>query len=330
MTRFAGSADVLRKGMFLLLAAAFFLLPWLVAPLRNQMPGMAVICGIIFAVGWGNPFERFTAGITSPLLGVAIVGLGCGMNLLEVLRAGAHGFLYTFIGIALGLGLGVWLGKRLGLQKNTMYLISVGTAICGGSAIAAAAPVLKAKSHDIALASAVVFTLNAVALLLFPMIGHLLELNEYQFGCWAALGIHDTSSVVGASMAYGPEALAVGTTMKLARALWIVPVTMFLAMFVASRAAGEKRRLKFKVPWFIPGFLIASALVTWVPATAAVGLELKELSKYLMVLTLFLIGGNLSRSKLRELGMKSVLHGVLLWLILAAIWCVAICCHLVR
>lgn len=216
------------------------------------------------------------------------------------------------------------MGKKLGLPKHTLYLISVGTSICGGSAIAAAAPVLKAKAHDIAIASAVVFTLNAVALLVFPAVGHALGMNQYQFGCWAALGIHDTSSVVGAAMSYGQEALEVGTTVKLARALWIIPVTLFLSMFVADAAPGEKRKIKFRVPWFIPGFLIASALVTWVPGTAEGGRFLKEFSTCLMILTLFLIGANLNRAKLRELGLRPVLHGVALWIILAGIWCAAI------
>ncbi len=320
----------IREAVFLTLAAAFFILPWFSPASRNHASGIAVICGVIFAVTWGNPYESITAKATSPLLGIAIVGMGFGMNLLEVLRAGAHGIIYTFVGISLGLGLGVFLGRKFGLPRHTMYLISVGTSICGGSAIAAAAPVLKAKSHDIAIASAVVFTLNAVALLVFPMVGHALNMSEYQFGYWAALGIHDTSSVVGASMSYGPEALEVGTTVKLARALWIIPVTMFLSMFVAAPAKGEKRKINFRIPWFIPGFLIASALVTWLPGTAEGGLFLKRLSTYLMILTLFLIGANLNRGKLRELGLRPVIHGVILWLLLAGIWCAAIHFGVVR
>ena len=326
-THQASAADTkewIRRIVFLAVAAAFFLVPWICTPVRDYAPGVAVIAGVIFAVTYGNPFISVTGKLTSTLLGAAIVGMGFGMNLIDVLRAGANGMIYTAIGITLGIALGVWLGKRLGLARDTMYLVSVGTSICGGSAIAAAAPVLKAKAHDVAIASATVFTLNAVALLIFPPIGHALGMNEVQFGFWSALGIHDTSSVVGASMQYGPTALEVGTTVKLARALWIVPVTLFLSCFVAGSADGEKRKIKLKIPWFIPGFLAAAALVTWIPATAPAGGFLKELSKYLMILTLFLIGANLSREKLKELGLKPVIHGIVLWLVLATVWGAAI------
>ncbi|MBQ9772598.1 MAG: putative sulfate exporter family transporter [Lentisphaeria bacterium] len=315
---------MVRKIIFVLVAAAFFAVPYFWEPARDYAPGIAVLTGIVFAVTWGNPFSKFTSKITSPLLGATIVGMGCGMNLLEVLQAGAHGLIYTFIGITAGIGLGVLAGKLLKLPKNTVYLVSVGTSICGGSAIAAAAPVLKAKSHDIAIASATVFTLNAVALLIFPAIGHWLGFSQAQFGYWSALAIHDTSSVVGAGMQYGPEALEIGTTVKLARALWIVPVTMFLSMFIAEKEPGEKSRIKFKVPWFIPGFLIAAALVTWIPAIAPAGNFIKGLSKYFMIVTLFLIGSNLSREKLKELGLRPVLQGAILWIILSAAWCSAI------
>ena len=182
------------------------------------------------------------------------------------------------------------------------------------------------------MASATVFTLNAVALWIFPVVGHALGFDQEQFGCWAALGIHDTSSVVGASMAYGERALEVGTTVKLARALWIVPVTLFLTWFIAAPEEGEKRKFKLKVPWFIPGFLAAAALVTWLPdllpatenAVKTGGGLIKNISKYLMIVTLFLIGANLSREKLKELGFRPVLLGIVLWIVLAGVWCGAI------
>ena len=310
----------IRKAAFLLTATAFLVIPMWLPSLQSHVPGIAVIAGIIFAVAIGNPFAAATAKLTAPLLGAAIVGMGCGMNLLTVLRAGADGMLYTFLGITAGIGLGIWVGKRLGLDRDTIYLVSIGTSICGGSAIAAAAPVLRAKAHDIAIASATVFTLNAVALLIFPVIGHALRMSQIQFGYWSALAIHDTSSVVGSTLQYGSTALDTGTTVKLARALWIVPVTLLLSWFITTRQPGEKRKLLFKVPWFIPGFLLAAMLVTWFPFTAPAGGMLKSLSQYVMILTLFLIGANLSREKLRELGFKPVLHGLILWIILAAIW----------
>ncbi len=317
-----------KKFVFIFLAAAFFTVPWIWECTRDWAPGIAVLAGIVFAVAWGNPFAEYTSKITSPLLGVAIVGMGCGMNLITVLRAGASGFIYTLIGIAAGIGLGALIGWKLKLPKNAVFLVSVGTSICGGSAIAAAAPALKAKAHEVAMASATVFALNAVALLIFPPLGHRLGFSQNQFGFFAALAIHDTSSVVGAAFQYGETALEVGTVVKLARALWIVPVTLFLAWFIAdkSEAAGEKRKIKIKVPWFIPGFLIAAALVTWFPVLKEAGSFLKDISKYLMIVTLFMIGANLSREKLRELGLKPVLLGVILWGILGVFWCIAIHC----
>ena len=322
--------NLIKKTVYILIAAGFFAVPCFWSAARDYAPGLAVVCGIIFSVVWGNPFKEFTSKITSQLLGATIVGMGCGINLMKVLQAGANGIVYTLIGICAGLGLGVLFGKLLKLNRDTMYLISVGTSICGGSAIAAAAPVLKAKAHDIAIASATVFALNAVALLVFPAIGNALGFSQTQFGYWAALAIHDTSSVVGAGFQYGPEALEVGTTVKLARALWIVPVTLFLSCFIAPVAAGEKRQVKFKVPWFIPGFLIAAALVTWLPVIAPAVAVVKDISKFLMITTLFLIGSNLSREKLKELGLKPVLLGDILWIILSVGCCTAIACGLVN
>ncbi|MBR2345205.1 MAG: putative sulfate exporter family transporter [Lentisphaeria bacterium] len=326
---------MIKKICFIILTAAFFAVPFFWEPSRNWAPGIAVLSGIIFAVVWGNPFAGYTSKITSPLLGATIVGMGCGMDIVKVLYAGAGGFIYTMIGIAAGIGLGAFIGKKLGLPKNATYLVSVGTSICGGSAIAAAAPALNAKAHEVAMASATVFALNAVALFLFPFIGHQLGFSETQFGCWAALGIHDTSSVVGACLQYGNTALDVGTVMKLARALWIVPVTLFISWFVAGEnGETEKRKLKLKVPWFIPGFLIAAAAVTFLPEylpfITDAGKFIKDISKYLMVVTLFMIGANLSREKLKELGLKPVLLGIILWLILASSWCVVIYFNLVK
>ena len=322
---------MVRKVCFIILTVCFFAVPWAYAPARNWAPGIAVLAGIIFSLFCGNPFAAYTSKYTSNLLGATIVGMGFGMNLVKVVKAGANGFAYTFTGIVIGIGMGVLLGKLLKVSKNTSYLVSVGTSICGGSAIAAASPVLKAKAHETALASATVFLLNAVALWIFPVTGRYLGFDQQQFGYWAALGIHDTSSVVGAAMAYGEEALEIGTTVKLARALWIVPVTLYLAWFVAEKDEYD-RKVKLKIPWFIPYFILASAIVTWlpeiVPSTAEqvawCGAFIKNISKYLMISTLFLIGANLNKDKLRELGLSPVVHGFVLWLILAVLWCAAI------
>ena len=250
--------------------------------------------------------------------------MGCGMNLITVLKAGINGIAYTLTGIALAIALGVFIGKKLKLPRDTTFLTSIGTAICGGSAIAATAPVLQAKSHDIAISMATVFILNAVALLAFPWIGHYCHLTEPQFGLWAALAIHDTSSVVGASFQYGPTALEVGTTVKLARALWIVPVTLALAYYLRRRHPEENTRIKAKFPWFIPGFIAAAALVTYLPGLAPAGAAVKNIAQNLMIVTLFFIGCNLNRDKLKNLGVRPFLHGVILWIVVSAVWLTAI------
>ncbi len=318
------------KAAYLITAFLFLTGTWAVPQLNNYASGAAVLAGALFAWLFGNPLREHSTKLVHPLLGWAIIGMGFGMNLPAVLRAGAGGILYTFIGISLGLGLGIWLGGKFRLTRDSTLLISVGTSICGGSAIAAAAPVLKAKSHDIALATAIVFLLNAVALLIFPPLGHLMDFTQVQFGEWSALAIHDTSSVVGASMQYGETALEIGTTIKLARALWIVPVSIFLAWLVRGdqpAAEGGKRKFRIRVPWFIPGFLLAALAVTLLPALQPAGMALQDLSKHLMLLTLFLIGSNLDFARIRELGIRPVLHGVTLWVVLATIWGGAICLH---
>lgn len=315
--------NILRKSAYLLLATLFFVLPWVIPALRNYAPGAAVVTGLLFAVCFGNPFAERTARLSSPLLGLAIVMMGFSLNLRSVIATGIHGLGYTFVGIAVAFGVGIFMGRKLNLERDTCLLICSGTAICGGSAIAAVAPVLKAKAHHIAIATAIVFILNAVALLVFPAIGHAFGFSQEQFGLWSAVAIHDTSSVVGASMQYGDRALEVGTTVKLARALWIVPVALLVSLVVGTRDASGKR-VGVKVPWFIPGFILAAALVSFLPALSVAGKYIGELSKFVMITTLFLIGSNVSVEKLREVGIRPVIHGVVLWVILLVLWFVVI------
>ena len=280
--------------------------------------GLALFMGILFAFVFGNPFAERTKSLTPLFLGLAIIGLGAGMNLLTVAKLGFHGMGYTVLGIASTFVIGTLLGKFLKTERDTSLLITVGTAICGGSAIAAVAPVIRAKPHEITISLGIVFSLNAIALFLFPFIGHQLLLSGEQFGLWSALAIHDTSSVVGASLQYGQGALAVGTTTKLARALWIVPVAMGIGFLRAKEAKQSEETQKAKKPWFILGFLGMAALVTFIPNLQPFGDVLNTLAKRLMVMTLFLIGSNLSPAAIKSVGAKPFIQGILLWVIMAS------------
>jgi uncharacterized integral membrane protein (TIGR00698 family) len=247
------------------------------------------------------------------------------MNLIAVAKAGLHGLAITALSITLVLTLGLWLARRLKVDRDAGLLIAVGTAICGGSAIAAVAPVIRARAHQVSVALATVFLLNAVALLVFPPIGHRLGLGQNAFGLWAALAIHDTSSVVGAGLAYGPRALEVATTVKLARALWIVPLTLFIGYLDARRRSKEATglpespdALPVKKPWFIAGFLAMAAVVTWIPALRLPGHWIALGAQRVLVLTLFLIGAGLSRKALKEVGIRPLMQGLLLWLVVCA------------
>jgi len=250
------------------------------------------------------------------LLQAAVVCLGFGMNLKEVIHAGASGFMYTAISITFVLSFGILLGKMLQVGKTQSQLISVGTAICGGSAIAAMGPILDANEEEMAVSLGTVFVLNSVALLLFPFIGHALHFTETQFGLWAALAIHDTSSVVGAGAKYGPTALAVGTTVKLARALWIVPLAIATAMLKKSKA-------KVNWPWFILYFCFAAVLATYVPRylpqSTPVFFGLNRLGRAALTVVLFLIGTGITRNTLKEVGVKPLVQGVALWIVVASL-----------
>lgn len=296
--------DSRRRALFIA-ALAICATPWVGA-------ATALVLGIAFSLGLGNPWPVGSARASKIILQLSVVGLGFGLRLDEVLQTGRSSFAYTLVGIAGTLALGFMLGRLFRTDQNTSALISFGTAICGGSAIAALAPVLKAKNEETAVALATVFTLNAVALLLFPAIAHLLQLDQGTFGVWAGLAIHDTSSVVGAASLYGDEALAIGTTVKLTRALWITPVVLGLA-FV------KKSEQKARVPLFIVGFLLAAGLSTISPQYAESWGALAALARQCLVVTLFLIGAGLSREVLRKVGVRPLLQGLTLWLLVSGL-----------
>jgi uncharacterized integral membrane protein (TIGR00698 family) len=290
------------------LVAVVLLLPFI-------SPGLALMIGIVLALTVGNPYPLTTARTVTPLLQISVIGLGAGMDLVEVGHAGIHGFFYTVIGISLTMTIGLTLGRSIRTERDTSLLVTVGTAICGGSAIAAVAPAIRAKSHEVSVALATVFFLNAVALFIFPPIGHHFKLGQMQFGVWSALAIHDTSSVVGAAMQYGARSLEIATTIKLTRALWIVPVTLAIGM-VWNRGSAARGASKPKRPWFILGFLGAAALVTWIPVLKPSGHIVFMAAQRSLVVTLFLIGSGLSWQALQLVGRRPLIQGFLLWVVM--------------
>ena len=286
-----------------MLGLAFCLTPW-------ASPPLALLAGLFFGATASHPYPGESRQISKYLLQAAVVGLGFGMNLQQVLRAGRSGFLYTAVGIAFALILGTTIGRLVKVHPRAAFLISTGTAICGGSAIAAIGPVVGATEDEMSVSLGTIFLLNSVALLTFPAIGAALRLSQTQFGLWAALAIHDTSSVVGACAKYGLPALAIGTTVKLARALWIVPVTVATAM-----KEGSKTRIQW--PWFILFFCLAAMANTYLLAGLPVYHFLSNMGKLMLIFTLFLIGATLSPAALRKVGPRPLIQGVLLWIVVA-------------
>ncbi|MCP3102648.1 putative sulfate exporter family transporter [Myxococcus sp. K15C18031901] len=305
-----------------------------VGALVSLWPGVstavALVAGMLVALSVGNPYAALTRRATHMLLSLSVVGLGAGMDLRVVAAEGARGALYTVVGIATCLTLGALLTRWLGVSRGAGLLISIGTAICGGSAIAAMVPVLRPREEDVSIALGTVFLLNAVALFVFPIVGQAVGLDARQFGLWSALAIHDTSSVVGAAMRYGPQALEVATTVKLARALWIVPLTLAVGSWLRrtgrtpAQGQGPARR-----PWFILGFLSVAALVTWVPSLQPAGLVVTHVSQRVLVLTLFLIGAGFSRQALRSVGLEPLAQGITLWLCMAGLSLGALVLHVI-
>ena len=280
-------------------------------------PGAALVLGVAVALIAGNPWFAETKKYVPTLLGVAVTGLGAAADLAVVARVGARGIGYTAAGIALTCGAGFLLAKALRVEADAAALVSSGTAICGGSAIAAVAPAIKARTESVSVALASVFLLNAVALVAFPPIGHLAGLDEGQFGLFAALAIHDTSSVVGAAAAYGPRAVEVATTVKLARTLWIVPLAYVLGRIFA-RKSGEAGKAAAKPPWFLAGFVALAALVTALPVLRGPGVQVAFGARRLLVATLFLIGTTLTREALARVGARPFLLAVSLWILAAS------------
>ena len=269
--------------------------------------------GLAYALLCGQAFPAFNRKVSKSLLQYAVVGLGFGMNLHESLASGREGMLFTIVSVVGTMLIGMLIGyKLLRVDRDTAYLISSGTAICGGSAIAAVGPVIKAKPSSMSVALAIVFVLNAVALFIFPAIGHWLGLTQQEFGTWAAIAIHDTSSVVGAGAAYGEEALQIATTIKLTRALWIIPLALATSFIFKSDGR------KVTIPWFILYFIIAIVLNTYVLDTVpALGQAVSGLARKCLTLTMFFIGASLSTDVLRSVGLKPFAQGLFLWIVIS-------------
>lgn len=289
---------------------ALILLPWNLLGLPVVSAPVALLAGLVFAFTCKNPCPKFNKKTSKYLLQVAVVCLGFGMNLQESLRSGADGMLFTVVSVISVMCLGVLLGYSLHINRKTAYLISSGTAICGGSAIAAVGPVLKANENEMAISLGVIFILNAVALFVFPPLGHMFDMSQAQFGTWAAIAIHDTSSVVGAGEVYGEQALQMATLIKLTRALWIIPLAL-VTMFVFRDGSG-----RISIPWFIFIFILAMVANTYLPLPQWFTAAMEWIARRGMVVTLFLIGASLSLSTVRQVGVKPLLLAVALWILI--------------
>lgn len=275
-------------------------------------PALALLAGIIFALVFTHPYPRQSKKLSKYLLQISVVGLGFGMNLYDSLQAGREGITFTIVSVIGVMVIGWLIGRWLKVSPKMSYLISSGTAICGGSAIAAVAPVIDADENETTVSLAVIFLLNALALFIFPLIGEYLHLAQKEFGLWAAIAIHDTSSVVGAGKAYGPEALMVATTVKLTRALWIIPLSL-VSILIYKKKKGNK----ISIPWFIFFFIGAMIFSTFVSVPTVILKSISILSHSLLSVTLFLIGSSLSIEAIRKVGAKPIVLGVILWIIIS-------------
>lgn len=273
-------------------------------------PAFALFLGLFFAFIFECPYPKFNKKTSKYLLQASVVGLGFGMNVTESLKSGSEGMLFTVVSVVGVMVIGVMMGYWLHINRKTSYLISSGTAICGGSAIAAVGPVLKADENEMAVSLGVIFVLNAIALFIFPPLGHLADMSQAQFGTWAAIAIHDTSSVVGAGEAYGPEALQLATLIKLTRALWIIPLALVTMLIFRDKKS------KISIPWFIFLFILAMVINTYCNLPSALTGTLVYLAKKGLVLTLFLIGASLSLKTVKAVGFKPFVLAVSLWIII--------------
>lgn len=304
---------------FLVILAFFLLLdyvPGMHAYSSWVTPPVALFLGLAFALLCGQAHPKFNKKVSKYLLQYSVVGLGFGMNLHESLASGKEGMEFTLISVVGTLLIGWVIGRKLlKVDRDTSYLISSGTAICGGSAIAAVGPVLKAKDSEMSVALGTIFILNAIALFIFPAIGHALDMSQQEFGTWAAIAIHDTSSVVGAGAAYGEEALRVATTIKLTRALWIIPLALATSFIFKSKGQ------RISIPWFIFFFVLAMIFNTYVLGAtetgAWIGEGINEFARKSLTITLFFIGASLSRDVLKAVGIKPLVQGVLLWIVIS-------------
>lgn len=306
---------VIYAGILLVLVVCLFLgyVPGLEAFSSWVTPPVALFVGLAFALLCGQAYPKFNKKVSKKLLQYSVVGLGFGMNLHASLASGKEGMMFTIISVIGTMLIGMFIGRKiLKVNRDTAYLISSGTAICGGSAIAAVGPVIKAKDSDMSVALATIFVLNAIALFIFPIFGNWLGLTQQEFGTWAAIAIHDTSSVVGAGAAYGEEALQVATTIKLTRALWIIPLA--LATSVIFKNGGKKINIPWFILWFVVAILINTYLLDSVPE---VGKTIAGLARKGLIVTMFFIGASLSADVLKAVGIKPLLQGVLLWVVIS-------------
>lgn len=299
------------KKIIFIVFLLFCLTPYIDAPL-------ALLLGFILAQTIGHPFSKYNSKVTSMLLKVSVVGLGFGINLIHAMQAGKEGIIFTVFSIVITLAVGLLLGKLLKVDGKISYLLSGGTAICGGSAIAALAPILKADEKQISVSLGAIFILNSIALFLFPVLGHYFNMTEHQFGLWSAIAIHDTSSVVGAAAKYGQEALQIATTVKLERALWIIPLSIITAMVTR----GENK--KITIPYFIGFFVIAMCIGTYLPQFVDIYSIIVLLAKKGLTVTLFLIGAGLSLKNIKAVGARPLIQGVILWVFISIISLVSI------